>query len=63
MRHALPVQQLAKVIGYAHQMNVTFKPAKVQGFMELKSWPKDKTAQEIKDYFKEVLNMPFQLVG
>ena len=63
MRHALATNQLSTVIGYAHQMGVTFKPSKkFPGFMELKSWPTGKTAQEIKDYFKDVLQTPFQLV-
>ena len=54
MRHALATHQLSNIIGYAYQMGVTFKPSKKSpGFMELKSWPKGKTAQEIKDYFKD----------
>lgn len=64
MRHALATNQLSNVLGYAQQMGVTFKPSKKSpGFVELKSWPKGKTAQEIKDYFKDVLQTPFQLVG
>ena len=63
MRHALTTNQLSSIIGYAYQMGVTFKPSKKSpGFMELKSWPKGKTAQEIKDYFKDVLQTPFQLI-
>ena len=61
MRHALATNQLSNVLGYAQQMGVTFKPSKKSpGFVELKLWPK---AQEIKDYFKNVLQTHFQLVG
>lgn len=63
MRHAIKTSQLSKVIGYAYQLGVTFKPSPVQGFMELNTWPVDMKAKDVKEHFQNVLGIQFELVG
>ena len=63
MRHAIKVSQLKQVIGYAYQLGVTFKPSSVVGFMELKTWPQNMKAKDVKEHFSEALGVDFQLVG
>lgn len=63
MRHAIKTSQLSKVIGYAYQLGVTFKPSSVVGFMELKSWPEDMKARDVKEHFSKALGVNFELVG
>ena len=63
MRHAIKASQLSKVMCYAYQLGVTFKPSSVVGFMELKSWPEDMKARDVKEHFSKVLGVNFELVG
>lgn len=63
MRHAIKTSQLKQVMGYAYQLGVTFKPSSVAGFMELKSWPQNMKARDVKEHFSEALGVDFELVG
>lgn len=63
MRHAIKTSQLSKVMGYAYQLGVTFKPSSVAGFMELKSWPQNMKAKDVKEHFSKALGINFELVG
>ena len=50
-------------MGYAYQLGVTFKPSSVAGFMELKSWPQNMKAKDVKEHFSKALGVDFELVG
>ena len=63
MRHAIKTSQLKQVMGCAYQLGVTFKPSSVVGFMELKSWPQNMKAKDVKEHFSKALGVDFELVG